>query len=105
MRSPGYDDRYVNCIRCAHAVSWLEHTMLRTAVDCPRCGAKNQFGPGVYVDDFRGYTLLEVLHRKTVAEARMKGSTQPQPKWFSLGIIKSITAFGQRSEHGTAQGL
>tara|TARA_B100001105_G_scaffold236652_1_gene212601 strand:+ start:5387 stop:5734 length:348 start_codon:yes stop_codon:yes gene_type:complete len=24
------------------------------------------------------------------------GSTPPQPKWFSLGIIKSITAFGQQ---------
>ena len=64
-------DRYVTCIRCAHAVSWLEHTSLRAAVDCPRCGAKAQFGPGVYVKDFKGYTLPEVLHYKKHAAARL----------------------------------
>lgn len=52
------DERFVFCVSCRYAVSWLEHTLLQYAIDCPRCGANKQFGPGVYADDFHGYTLF-----------------------------------------------
>lgn len=52
-------ERYVQCISCGHIVGWFEHTQLIAAVDCPTCGAKNQFGPGIYVDDFKGKTLKD----------------------------------------------
>ena len=58
--------RYVMCLRCAHAMWWDEHSALIFAVDCPRCGEKNQFGPGVYVPEFKGHTL------KDVADARSR---------------------------------
>ena len=57
-------DRYVTCIRCGYAVTFFEHTQLRAAVDCPRCHTTDQFGPGVYVEDFEGYSLQEVLQQK-----------------------------------------
>lgn len=45
-------------------MSWFENQHLRCAVDCPKCGAKNQFGPGVFVDDFHGYTMEEVARQR-----------------------------------------
>jgi hypothetical protein len=56
-------EKFVMCIRCGHAVSWFEHTQLRVSVDC-QCGAKDQFGPGVYVPDFGGDTLDYVLRSR-----------------------------------------
>lgn len=57
-------DRYVTCIGCAYAMTWLEHECLRVAVGCTNCGADNQFGPGVYVPDFTGYSIQEVLQQR-----------------------------------------
>jgi hypothetical protein len=57
-------ERYVQCISCGHFTSWLEHVSLHADVSCPDCGARKQFGPGVYVDDFRGYTMLQVTTRR-----------------------------------------
>lgn len=59
-------DKFVTCINCVYAITWLNHDSLKCAVDCPSCGAKNQFGPDVYVPDFRGYTLNEVIRRKEI---------------------------------------
>lgn len=58
-------ERYVKCINCAHAISWHAHEHLRVALDCHNCGCKKQFGPGIYIDDFQGYTLEEVMQRRS----------------------------------------
>jgi len=56
--------RYVVCIRCAHVMPFFMHEALRVAVDCPTCSAPKQFGPGIYVEDFHGYTMDEVMKRR-----------------------------------------
>ena len=57
-------DKYVTCISCAYAISWFEHTQLKTDADCPACGSKKQFGPNVYIPEFIGISLKEVIVRK-----------------------------------------
>lgn len=66
--------RFVNCIRCAHALTWFQHTQLRFAMNCPKCGATEQFGPGVYVDDFKGITLQELVQRRAAKARQMRES-------------------------------
>jgi DNA-directed RNA polymerase subunit RPC12/RpoP len=60
--------RYAKCIRCAHIMTMLENNSLRTAVDCPSCGAPKQFGESVYVPDFQGYTLDYVIKSRRALE-------------------------------------
>ena len=57
-------DRFSQCSGCGHIVTWFQHSQLRAAVDCPRCHAKDQFGPGVYVADYAGKTFDEVVEYK-----------------------------------------
>jgi hypothetical protein len=49
--------RVVYCVRCFHLMSWEEHSSLVTSVDCPSCGRKETFGPGIYIPEFQGYTM------------------------------------------------
>lgn len=52
--------RLVACIRCAYCVPWEQHSAMVAPVDCPQCGTAAQFGPGVYVPEFKGYKFEEV---------------------------------------------
>jgi len=56
--------RFATCINCGYAISWLANQQLRYVVDCPECRAKNQFGPGVFVDGFHGCTAAEVVRQR-----------------------------------------
>lgn len=56
--------RYVVCINCAYAIEMETNNLLRCAMDCPDCGCKKQFGPGVYKEKFNGYTASEVWRIK-----------------------------------------
>lgn len=67
---PAPAPRFVACIRCGHALTWLEHSSLSVAVDCPSCAAPRQFGPGVYVPEYNGVTLDEVKERQARAAAQ-----------------------------------
>ena len=61
-------ERFVQCINCGYIITWLEHSQLRTAVDC-KCGAKKQFGPDVYVKSFKGFTWKHVIRRQAERRA------------------------------------
>ena len=56
--------RYVQCISCGNIMSWLSHSLLKCSVPCSDCGAKDQFGPGVYVEDYKGVTLAQAMIRR-----------------------------------------
>lgn len=64
-------DRFAQCSGCGHIVTWFQHSQLRAAVDCPRCHAKDQFGPGVYVADYAGKTFDEVAEYKAAINRQM----------------------------------
>lgn len=49
------------CNRCARMMSMSEQNALLAAVACPTCGEPDQFGPGVYVEGFAGYTVQQAL--------------------------------------------
>jgi len=53
------ESRYLVCSGCGHITTWMEHTELRVCVDCPDCGRSRTAGPGVYEDDYSGYSLAE----------------------------------------------
>ncbi len=55
---------YATCLKCAHVITWFENEQLRYAVDCPTCGAPKAFGPGVFVEDFYGYTWDEAIRQR-----------------------------------------
>ena len=86
-RRVGGHDRYVTCMRCGYIMSWFAHTQLRVAVDCPECGPKpvasEQFGPGVYVEDFCGYTIAEAIRRRTenTPNVKVSGRERPYCEW------------------------
>jgi len=63
------ETHYVTCISCGHMITMIENNSLRFRVDCPSCGMKKQFGPGVYIEGFQGYTLKQALEQR-----RRKGS-------------------------------
>jgi hypothetical protein len=63
--------RFVQCIHCGRFITWLEHTHLLCAMDCPDCGAKKQFGPGIYVDSFKGYPLDYVVQLREERKHRV----------------------------------
>lgn len=58
------EPKYVTCIRCAYVMTWIQHDQLRCSMSCPVCDAEDQFGPGIYVPDFTGYTMGEVQQQK-----------------------------------------
>lgn len=66
------NERYVTCIRCAYAVPWIQHERMRFAMACPMCDTPDQFGPGVYVPDFAGYTSEEVMRQRRTKQQVMK---------------------------------
>jgi hypothetical protein len=65
-------DRFVTCIRCAYVMPWIQHVHLRFSMPCPACGTEDQFGPGVYIEDFQGYTWAEVLTQKADKTGEIK---------------------------------
>lgn len=66
------NDRYATCLCCAHAITWFENTSLRFNVGCPKCKMKDAFGPNVFVPDFEGYTMAQVLQQKDSKTEKVK---------------------------------
>lgn len=72
IKNDGEDDaRFATCIKCAYSMPWFQSEQMITAMPCPQCEAANQFGPGVYVHEFNGYTLSEVMNWKA-SKAKVK---------------------------------
>lgn len=69
------EDKFVTCISCAYVMTWAEHNFLMVAVDCPKCGYKNAFGNGVFIEDFKGYPWEQVVIQKL--RARPSGRCRP----------------------------
>ena len=57
-------DKYVTCEKCGYIQSWVPHGHLICAMPCPDCGEKDQFGPGIYVEDYAGISLTEAMERR-----------------------------------------
>ncbi len=64
-------DRYVCCLGCGYIMSWLEHSLLRFAMPCPDCGKPNEFGPGVYIDSYKGKTMEDAVRTRHSRRARL----------------------------------
>jgi hypothetical protein len=68
MSEPALDangeERFAWCQPCGYLMTWFDHSQLRFTMSCPACGCENQFGPGVYMDEFHGYTLAEAMRHK-----------------------------------------
>lgn len=62
---------YATCLGCKHALSAVEQNSLRAVISCPSCGATEQFGPGVFVEEFEGYTWDEVREQRHRADIRV----------------------------------
>lgn len=56
--------KYATCMKCAYSITMIEQESLRCAVNCPHCGSRKAFGPGVFIEDFDGYDLDEVIQQK-----------------------------------------
>jgi len=63
---PGpFEGRYYTCTVCGHLLTAEVHDALVAVVDCPACSAPDRFGPGVWIEEFTGYTWAEVQeHRR-----------------------------------------
>jgi hypothetical protein len=57
--------RYATCFGCGYAIPMWENKLLKCAIDCPRCRRERAFGHGVFIEDFEGYDISEVLRQQT----------------------------------------